>query len=94
MEVIITRDQLEAAGACDVYLRSPEWDAEHNEGTGALVYSDWEATVARLSSTQAGLGRLGYLVGKRLVPMSRIEFRTLRREKQAAIAVPEEQING
>lgn len=74
--VVITLAELEASPkACDVYLRSPEWDAERQ----ALVYPDWSATVARLLSTRAGITWLDYLVKRGLVPMTRDEFNAARK---------------
>jgi hypothetical protein len=78
-EVVITKDQLEAGGPCQPFhLKSPEWDEERE----ALVYEDWEATVKRLSSTKDGLTQLGWLVAHNLVPMTRLEFRAVRKAKQ------------
>ena len=74
MQVVITKAQLESAKACDRYLKSPEWD-EHEE---MLVYSDWDATVERLLSTRFGMGYLGFLVSKGLVPMTTAEFKAAR----------------
>ncbi len=70
MQVIITEGQLKASHACPVYADSPEWDREQS----ALVYPDWEASVARLLSTRAGRGYLQFLVSRGLVPMTKEEF--------------------
>lgn len=76
MQVVITREKLVASNACDVYLKSPEWDAEQ----GALVYSNWDASVARLLSTRRGIKFLGFLVESKLVPMTTSEFNARRAE--------------
>lgn len=68
MQVIITRAELVAARACDVYLTSPEWNGE------ALVYSDWNATVMRLLSNRISSRYLDFLVARKLVPMTTEEF--------------------
>ena len=79
MQVIITKDQLTGGGPCTpVFLDSPEWD----EKKEALVYEDWDETVERLSSSMDGLGQLGWLVSRSLVPMNRMQFRKLRRAKK------------
>jgi hypothetical protein len=75
MQVIITKDQLAANSACPAYLTSPEWSTEQE----ALVYVDWDATVARLAQTQAGIDYLGWLVRCSLVPMTRSQFAATRR---------------
>lgn len=71
-EVIITKAQLEAIPACKAYLASPEWNGE------ALVYSDWDATAARLQETRIGMRYLNWLVDNKLVPMSREEYDVVR----------------
>ncbi len=70
MQVVIPISSLKKHQACLVYLQSPEWNAERE----ALVYDDWNATVDRLMSTPNGRVWLGWLVGKRLVPMTVAEF--------------------
>lgn len=70
MRVTITLSQLQSASACDVYLKSPEWDA----GEQSLVYSDWDATVTRLLAKRKDTTYLGWLVGHHLVPMTQQEF--------------------
>ena len=78
-QVVITKDQLESGGPCQPFhLKSPEWDEERE----ALVYEDWKATAKRLSSTIDGLSQLGWLVSRGLVPMSRMQFRAVRRDKK------------
>lgn len=78
-QVVITKDQLESGGPCEPFhLKSPEWDEERE----ALVYEDWEATAKRLSSTPGGLSQLAWLVSRGLVPMSRVQFRAVRRDKK------------
>jgi hypothetical protein len=72
MQVVITKTQLEAFKACDAYFKSPEWNGE------ALVYPDWEKTVDRLMSTGPGVTYLGFLVAKKLVPLTKDEFKALR----------------
>jgi hypothetical protein len=79
MEVIIEKAQLLAFDACGAYLKSPEWDAERE----ALVYSDWAATVDRLTATRDGVGLLGWLVARKLVPMTRAEFVKARRNARS-----------
>ena len=74
MRVIITKGQLLAARACAAYLDSPEWDEEQE----ALVYKNWDKTVKRLASNKEGLTFLGWLVGRSLVPMPRLQFRRMR----------------
>ena len=76
MEVIITKAQLEACGACSKFLASPEWDPEQE----ALVYSDWDETVARHLVSKEMLGLLGFLVTHKLVPMTQPEYQKLRQE--------------
>lgn len=76
--VIVTRSDLEAHRACHAYLDSPEWNGE------SLVYSDWEATTARLSGTREGLAYLGWLVRNGLVPMTQSEYLALRRKAKRA----------
>lgn len=73
MQVVITIARLKGSNACSVYLDSPEWDNEQQ----ALVYTDWEASVARLLSTRAGTAHLSFLVSRELVPMTREEFKTV-----------------
>lgn len=73
MEIIIPKSSLEAAHACKVYLKSPEWNGE------ALVYADWEKTVERLLSTPAGTTYLGFLVLRKLVPMTPDELAAAKR---------------
>lgn len=76
-EVVITKDQLEAGSPCQPFhLKSPEWDEERQ----ALVYKNWAATAKRLASTKEGLAQLGWLVGRNLVPMTRLELRAVRKE--------------
>lgn len=76
MKVVIRLAELQAHKACDDYLRSPEWD----EGQQALVYSDWDATVARhFAMGPLGVVRLGWLVGSGLVPMTAVQFIEARR---------------
>jgi len=70
MQVVITKAQLDEQRACSAYLKSPEWDA----GQQALVYSDWDATVARLLSSRIGTVFLDFLVVHGLVPMTVTEF--------------------
>jgi hypothetical protein len=70
MQVVITKDQLEKVHACTRYLNSPEWDA----GQQALVYSDWEATIARLLSSRRGTMYLEFFVVHELVPMTKSQF--------------------
>lgn len=74
MQVVISRDRLEASHACPVYLKSPEWDTELQ----ALVYSDWDASAARLLSTPRGTKYLGFLVKSGLVPMTQAQFTEAR----------------
>jgi len=71
MRVVIPLSKLQACNACDAYLRSPEWDKEEQ----ALVYPDWDATVARhLAMGLEGIVRLQWLVTNKLVPMTESEF--------------------
>ena len=89
MKLVITKDQLLAVGAGPVYLGYPDeeheappvaplmhgdWDEEQE----ALVYDDWDETVARLSSTKDGLGLLAWLVSRALVPMTLMQLRKIR----------------
>lgn len=78
MEVVVTKDQLQANRACGVYLDSPEWDKERE----ALVYSDWSATVERLLSTRPGTMYLDFLVVKGLVPMTVAEFNAAKNSRR------------
>lgn len=78
MEVVVTKDQLEKASACRVYLESPEWDKERQ----ALVYPDWEATVKRLLSTRAGMSYLSFLVTYGLVPMTKEQLKAAKKENR------------
>jgi hypothetical protein len=65
--VTIKKADLDAKKPCKPwYLSSPEW----NESQGALVYTDFEATVERLMSTPFGRDRLRWLVHHELVPMT------------------------
>lgn len=73
-EVVITKDRLEEARACRVYLDSPEWDKERE----ALVYTDWDATVRRLMSAREGMAYLDFLVARELVPMTKDTFQAMR----------------
>jgi hypothetical protein len=68
MLIIIPKAQLDAAQPCTprYYTSSPEWD----EAQEALVYTDWDATVTRLMSRHFGRFFLGWLVERRLVPMT------------------------
>lgn len=66
--VTITEDQLKSAKACDAYLTSPEWD----EKKRALVYKDFDATVKRLNSSPFGQRYLGFLISKKLVPLTKM----------------------
>lgn len=79
MEVVVTKDQLEKARACRVYLDSPNWD----HGREALVYPDWAEAVRRLLSTRAGVTHLDFLVASALVPMTRDEFKAAREAKRS-----------
>jgi hypothetical protein len=81
MQVVIQKSELEAAHACKKsYLKSPEWNGE------ALVYSDWDKTVKRLLSTPAGTTYLGFLVLRKLVPMTADELSAAKRAtRQAAL---------
>lgn len=85
MEVVITKAQLTAANACDRYLESPEWDADRE----ALVYSDWDATVARHLVSVEMLLRLEFLVSRNLVPMARGDFAKLKRETRKKLRAQE-----
>ncbi len=87
MQHVITKAQLLAKNACDAIYASPEWDAEQE----ALVYPDWEATVARLAGSRHGIDRLGWLVARELVPMTRSEFAKVRREARLAQREPVEE---
>ena len=80
MQVVIAKDKLLALNACDAYLKSPEWDPARQ----ALVYSDWEATVDRLSATRDGIVFLEWLVARELVPMTRVELSGIRRAAREA----------
>lgn len=67
MRVVIPLSALQANHACDAYLRSPEWDS----GAQALVYPDWDATVARhLAMGPEGITHLDWLIAHKLVPMT------------------------
>lgn len=79
MQVVISKNQLEAVKACPVYLDSPEWDQEQN----ALVYADWEASAARLLSTRSGTSYLQFLVSRELVPMTAEEFEVARAARRS-----------
>jgi hypothetical protein len=71
MRVVIRLAELQACNACDAYLLSPEWDAKEQ----ALVYPDWDATVARhLAMGPGGIVRLSWLVHNKLVPMTAHEL--------------------
>jgi hypothetical protein len=74
-QVVIPKEKLVELKACSVYLDSPEWNGE------ALVYSNWEETVERLMSTGPGITYLGFLVAKKLVPLTKDEFRALRADR-------------
>jgi|GEM_PF-7064187 len=78
MQVVITKGQLEAVKACNVYLDSPEWDALEE----SLVYANWEATVERLLATRAGSSYLAFLVSRELVPMTMTEFKAARTARE------------
>ncbi len=94
MKVTITKEQFLAVGAGPVYLdeaqgddaeKAPpvaplmhgDWDDERK----ALVYGDWDEAVARLASSREGLALLGWLVSRALVPMTLMQLRKLRRQK-------------
>ncbi len=71
MRVVIRLAELQACNACDAYLKSPEWDARQQ----ALVYPDWDATVARhIAMGREGMVRLEWLVANKLVPMTAHEL--------------------
>jgi hypothetical protein len=76
MEVIVTKEQLRET--CGVHTSSPEWNAERE----ALVYPDWDATVARLLSTRKGTAYLDALVARGIVPMTRDEFIEARKSRR------------
>jgi len=73
MQVTIPKSRLEEEHACKDYFDSPEWNGE------ALVYADWDQTVARLMTTRQGVLHLSWLVSHKLVPMSIEEFAAIRR---------------
>lgn len=71
MKVVIRLAELQAHKACDAYLRSPEWDEKEQ----ALVYPDWDATVARhLTGEREKMGHLEWMVANKLVPMTAQEL--------------------
>jgi hypothetical protein len=73
--VIIDRLTLKRNHACLAAYASPEWD----EKLQALVYSDWDKTVARhVAMGPQGFDRLEWLVRHKLVPMTKEQFDALK----------------
>lgn len=71
MRVVVRLVELQAHNVCDAYLRSPFWD----EGEQALVYPDWAAAVTQyMTMGISGVMRLGWMVARRLVPMTTDQF--------------------
>lgn len=79
MQVVITKKQLQDEKSCGAHLNSPEW----SESEQALVYTDWDATVERLLSTNNGTDFLDWLVLKQLVPMTKDEFIQARNARRS-----------
>ena len=74
MDVILEESKLKELGVCSEYLKSPEWD----EGRRALVYTNWDRTVARLLERRETAAYLKKLIAHGLVPMTENQFREAR----------------
>jgi hypothetical protein len=70
MRVRIDKAVLKRHRACTAAYTSVEWD----EAQQALIYNDWEASIARLLSSPEGVKQLEWLVAHKLVPMTEAEF--------------------
>lgn len=77
MRVVIKLSELRAHNPCGAFhLDSPEWDEQEQ----ALVYPDWDATVARhLAMGPTGVVRLEWLVARKLVPMTTAQLAAARK---------------
>ena len=76
-KVVIDNATLRHHRSCRAVYTSPEWDAKLQ----ALVYPDWDKTVARhVAMGKDGFDRLEWLVNHKLVPMTKEQFDALKKE--------------
>lgn len=77
MKVVIPKAVLDQHRACTAAYTSPEYDAEQE----ALVYSDWDKTVERLlAKGKEGIDMLDWHTFNKLVPMTRDEFKAVKKK--------------
>lgn len=77
MKVVIDNATLRWHRSCRATYTSPEWDAKLQ----ALVYSDWDKTVARLlAKGQDGIDQLEWFVNHKLVPMTAEQLAKIKKE--------------
>lgn len=75
--IVIDKATLKRHRACRDAYTSPEWD----EKLQALVFADWDKTVARLlAKGPKGLEQLEWWVNHKLVPMTAEQFAAIKKE--------------
>jgi hypothetical protein len=75
--IVVDKATLKRHRACRAAYTSPEWD----EKLQALVFNDWDKTVARLlAKGQEGVDQLEWWVRQKLVPMTAEEFAKIKKE--------------
>ena len=75
--IVIDKATLKNRRACPAAYTSPEWD----EKLQALVFTDWDKTVARLlAKGQEGLDQLEWWSRQKLVPLTPEQFAALKKE--------------
>jgi hypothetical protein len=75
--IVVSKATLKQRRACRAAYTSPEWDEKEQ----ALVFSDWDKTVARLlAKGQEGIDQLEWWVRQKLVPMTTDEFAKIKKE--------------
>lgn len=76
--IVIDKATLKQRRACRAAYTSPEWD----EKLQALVFSDWDKTVARLiAKGREGIDQLEWWVRQKLVPMTVEQLEQIKKER-------------